>query len=124
MAIPKALIIDGVEVPVAYDGYTFSRNKVHSANTGRNQAGKMVGTILAIKDKVEVTLIPQTPAQIKVLDNVISSLTMFHSVKALYPDGTQKTITAYFGDVSYHYLSQALGDGGLITGTKISIIEQ
>ena len=124
MADIKALIIGGVEVPVAYDGYTYSRNKVHSANTGRNQAGQMVGTILAIKDKVEVTLVPQTPAQIKVLDNVISSLTMFHTVKALYVDGTSKTIKAYFGDVSYHYLTRANSDGGLITGTKISIIEQ
>lgn len=120
----KALVIGGIEVPVASDGYTLTRNKIHSENTGRTQSGKMVGTILDIKDKIEVTLTPINPTQAKAIDNVISSKTMFHNVKALYVDGTQKTIRAYFGDASYHWLSQGLGDGGLITGVKISIIEQ
>lgn len=120
----KALVINGIEIPVASDGYTLTRNKIHSANTGRTKSGEMVGTILAIKDKVEVTLTPITPAQAQAIDDVISSKTMFHSVKALYVNGTQKTIKAYFGDASYHWLSQALGDGGVITGVKISVIEK
>ena len=120
----KALVIGGVEVPVAADGYTLTRNKIHSENTGRTQSGNMVGTILAIKDKVEVTLTPINPQQAKAIDDVISSMTMFHSVKALYVDGTQKTLTAYFGDASYHWLSQDIGDGGIITGVKISIIQK
>ena len=42
----------------------------------------------------------------------------------LYVDGSQKEITIYMGDASYHWLSAAIGNGGLITGVKISCIEK
>nr|DAE56271.1 MAG TPA: hypothetical protein [Bacteriophage sp.] len=32
----SAVIIEGVTFPVAYNGYTYSRNKIWSKNTGRN----------------------------------------------------------------------------------------
>ena len=42
----SAVIIEGVTYPVAYNGYTYSRNKIWSKNTGRNDYGEMVGTIV------------------------------------------------------------------------------
>ena len=121
----KALKINGVEFPVKYDGYTLSRNKIWSTNTGRNNAGNMVGTILAIKNKVEVELVPITPQKAQILDNVLSDINNpFPTAKVLYLNGIEKEMTIYTGDVSYHWLSQAIGDGGLITGIKVSCIEK
>jgi transcription antitermination factor NusA-like protein len=121
----KALIINGVEFPVKYDGYTLSRNKIWSTNTGRNNAGNMVGTILAIKNKVEVELVPMTPQKAQILDNVLSDINNpFPTAKVLYLNGIEKEMTIYTGDVSYHWLSQAIGNGGLITGIKVSCIEK
>ena len=124
MALPKALVIDGLEIPVAYDGYSLTRNKIHSANTGRTNSGKMVGTIIAIKDKIEATLTPLNPQQAQAIDRYVSDIdNMFQNVKALYLDGTEKEMTVYFGDVTYHYMSSSV-NGGMITGVSVHLIEQ
>ena len=120
----ETLEVEGIVFKVAYNGYTYGRNKIHSSNTGRTNSGTMVGTILAIKDKVEVTLVPMNPATAKEIDSVVSSTTMFHKANVLYLDGTSKELEIYFGDVSYHYLSRNLGDNGLITGVSVSLIER
>lgn len=125
MTRPKALIINGIEFPVAFKGYKHSRNKIWSTNTGRTESGKMVGTIIAIKNKVEVSLAPITPEKAAILDSVISDMNNpFPRAKILNVDGTQKEITIYTGDVSYEWISTTIGNGGLITGIKISCIEQ
>ena len=67
-------MIEGVKFPVAYNGYTYSRNKIWSKNTGRNDYGEMVGTIVDIKDKVELQLPPLTGEQALLLDNVVSDI--------------------------------------------------
>ena len=83
MAQARAIIINGYEFPIKYNGYKHSRNKIHSANTGRNNNGNMVGTILAIKDKFECELAPITPAQAKQIDDIFNSTTMFFDAKVL-----------------------------------------
>ena len=128
MAEAKAVIIGGVEFPIAAGGYTVSRNKIWSTNTGRNNAGNMVGTIIAIKTKVEVELVPITPAQAKAIDNVVSDINNpFPTADILYLDGTRKTLTVYLSDnIPYKWKSRALGENGagLITGVKLSLIEK
>ena len=125
MSTVNALIINGVEFPVKSDGYTLSRNKIWSSNTGRNNAGNMVGTILAIKNKVEVELVPISPEKAQILDNVISDINNpFPIAKVLYLNGVEKEMTIYTGDASYHWLSQAVGKNGMITGVKLSCIEK
>ena len=127
MTQAKAVILNGVEFPIAYNGYKLSRNKVWSSNTGRTNSGKMVGTIIAIKNKVEVTFVPLTPAQAKIIDDVVSDINNpFQMAHVLYVDGSQKEMTVYTGDVSYAWLSRAIGDNGdgLITGVTLSLIEQ
>lgn len=124
MAVPKAIVIDGQEIPVAYDGYTLTRNKIHSANTGRTNSGKMVGTIIDIKDKIEATLTPINPTQAQLIDKYVSDIdNMFQKVNVLYLDGKEKEMTVYFGDVSYHYMSSTV-NGGIITGVSVHLIEQ
>ena len=123
----KAVILSGVEFPIAYDGYKISREKIWSSNTGRNNAGKMVGTIIAIKNKVEISLVPLTPAQAKLIDEVVSDMEHpFQTATVLFVDGTQKEMTVYTGDISYAWLSRAIGSNGdgLITGVTLSLIEQ
>lgn len=121
----KAVVIGGIEVPVAYNGYVFFKNKIHSVNTGRTNTGKMVGTIVDIKKKAEVTLIPISPLQADAIDRIVSDAdNMFQQVEILTTSGNREIMTAYFGDISYPWLSTTLGDGGLIQGIKFSIIEQ
>lgn len=121
----KALIINNVEFPAKYNGYTVSRNKIWSKNTGRNNNGNMVGTIITIKTKAEIELAPITPAKAKIIDSIVSNINdPFPTAKLLYLDGTQKTVIIYTGDISYPFLSSTLNDEGLIVGTKLSVIEK
>ena len=100
----SAVIIEGVTFPVAYNGYTYSRNKIWSKNTGRNDYGEMVGTIVAIKDKVELQLPPLTGGQALLLDNVVSDENNpFPTAQVLFLGGQQKEMTIYTGDVTYPY---------------------
>lgn len=121
-----ALIINGVSFPFKYDGYKISYNKIWSANTRRTNAGNMVGTIVCIKRKIEGTLIPITPSQAATLNAVMSSTTPFATATYLDADGTNKTFTGYFGDISFPYLGSKIGknNNGLIKDVQVSFIEQ
>lgn len=121
----KAVSIKGNELPIAYNGYKLTKNKIHSVNTGRTNTGKMVGTIIAIKRKAEVTLIPLSPSQADEVDQIVSDIdNMFQEVEMLTTSGKREKVMAYFGDIEYPWVSTVLGDGGIIQGIKFSIIEQ
>lgn len=125
MAQIKALIINGVEFPIAYNGYTYTRAKVWSKNTGRNDYAEMVGTIVGIKDKIEIQLPPLTGEQAKMLDDVVSDINNpFPTAKVLFLGGQQKEMTIYTGDVTYPFLTRAKNEDGLIVGAKLSVIEK
>ena len=80
---------------------------------------------MAIKNKIEVVLRPITPEEAEIIDTIISDIdNPFKTAKILYLDGTQKNITIYTGDVTYEWLSGAIGDKGLIKGISFSCIEQ
>ena len=54
----------------------------------------LVGTILAIKDKVEVELVPITPQKAQILDSVLSDINNpFPTAKVLYLNGIEKEMT-------------------------------
>lgn len=125
MAQIKALIINGVEFPIAYNGYTYTRTKVWSKNTGRNDYAEMVGTIVGIKDKIEIQLPPLTGEQAKMLDDVVSDINNpFPTAKVLFLGGQQKEMTIYTGDATYPFLTRAKNEDGLIVGAKLSVIEK
>lgn len=118
---------DGGYVKFDFDGngYTYSRNKIWSKNTGRNDYGEMVGTIVDIKDKVELQLPPLTGEQALLLDNVVSDIdNPFPTAQVLFLGGQQKEMTIYTGDVTYPYLTRAKNEDGLIVGAKLSLIQK
>lgn len=125
-SLPKALIIGGVTFPVKYKGYNLTRNKIWSANTGRNNLGDMVGTLIKIKTKAEVTLTPMSLEQAGIIDNIISDVSNpFPTAKMLYVDGTQKDITIYTGDVNYNVDGTSINNGkGLVSSVTFSVIEK
>lgn len=107
----KELYVDGVQLPTPkLEGLTITENKMWSANTGRlESSGEMVGTIVAIKQKLEIKWPPLTMEQVKKIRNIVSSLTPFHRVKYTDMTGTVAELTAYFGDPSYTVYSYSEG---------------
>ena len=90
-----AVVIEGVRFPVAYNGYTYSRNKIWSGE------------------------------QALLLDNVVSDVdNPFPTAQVLFLGGTQKEMTIYTGDVTYPYLTRAKNEDGLIVGAKLSLIQK
>lgn len=121
----NAVVIEGVTFPVAYNGYTYSRNKIWSKNTGRNDYGEMVGTIIALKDKVELELPPLTGEQAKMLDDVVSNVdNPYPTATVLFLGGDSKTLTIYTGDITYPFMTRGLNEDGLIVGATLSLIEK
>lgn len=121
-----ALIIDGVEIPFKYNGYNLQKNKIWSANTRRNNNGEMVGTIVALKRKIEGTLVPIEPRTAAILDEKLASNTEFFECQYLDVDGTMKTFIGYLGDVEYPFLGTNLDGHGrtLIRDVRVAVIEK
>ena len=107
----KEILVDGVQLPTpALDGLTITTNKIWSANTGRlENTGEMAGTIVAMKRKIEIKWPVLTMDKVKIIEDAVSSMTPFHTLK--YTDMTGQTveITAYFGDPSYVLYSYSQG---------------
>lgn len=105
------LYINGVKMPTpALEGVTISREKIWSANTGRTAAGKMVGTVVAIKTTLKIKWPPLTPAQVAVIEGVVSDGAHPY-VPVKYTDATGQTVTKtmYFGTPTYTVYSWANG---------------
>ena len=121
----RNLTIHGVEMPTPmHKGVKISTNKVWSANTGRTSTGKMVGTIVAVKAKLEIKWPPLTEDQVALIEAAVSDReNPFVPVSYTDMAGNTVTKTMYFGDVSYSQYSWA---GGLryITDVAVSAIEQ
>lgn len=119
------LKINGVKMPTPkHNGVTYSENKVWSTNTGRNMNGDMVGTIVAIKKKVEIEFPVLTPAEVELINTHVSSKNNpFVPVSITSPMGDTKTFTCYFGDLAYPIYGLIKGKY-CVNGFKLSGIEQ
>ena len=94
------LKINGTTVPSpSANGFTVSKNKIWSRNTGRNSQGDMVGTIIAIKTSVDITWNVLSPSEVALIDSLVS-------------------------DVSYPIYGTNMYGEKIITGTQLSGIEQ
>lgn len=105
------LYINGVKMPTpALEGVTISREKIWSANTGRTAAGKMVGTVVAVKTTIKIKWPPLTPAQVAVIEGEVSDKDHPY-VPVKYTDATGQTVTKtmYFGTPTYTVYSWANG---------------
>ena len=107
----KEIFVDGVQLPTpALDGLTITTNKIWSANTGRlENTGEMAGTIVAMKRKIEIKWPILTMEKVKIIEDAVSSMTPFHTLKYTDMTGQIVEITAYFGDPSYVLYSYSQG---------------
>lgn len=104
------LTIGGVKMPTpAVEGLSISREKIWSANTGRTGSGRMVGSIVAIKTKVSIRWPVLTMAQVRTIENAVSSGAEFLTLSYTDMTGTTKSLSGYFGAPSYTIYSYAQG---------------
>lgn len=99
----SALTVDGVELPPPkVRGLKITPEKVWSANAGRTGSAEMVGTIVAIKHKLEIAWPPLTAAQADVIEGVASDVEHpFRSLSYTTVTGQTGTIIVYFGSPTY-----------------------
>jgi hypothetical protein len=119
-----ALTVDGVALPApAADGVTISKEKLWSQDTGRSASGQLNGTIVAQKVTLSVKWPPLTPQEARIIDDIASSGTAFHSVKYTDIDGRTYTIEMYFGSPSGTWGSWAEG-AQYVTDYAVDMIER
>lgn len=119
------LIMDGITMPTPkYNGFKISKNKIWSRNTGRNDFGDMVGTIIKIKRKVEITFPPLTVQQTALLDSVVSSISPYHSLSYTDETGNITTMTVYFNDPIYPILGTNINGKQINDGVGVNAIEK
>ena len=111
--------------PISADGLKEDIQKIWSTNTGRTVKGKMVGTIVATKRKIEVNYKVLTKEQVKTISNVMDSKTEWHDVE-FYSVAENKVVSfkGYFGDSAYPVYGTSINGDVLVTGVGFSIIEQ
>ena len=119
-----AISFGGVEMPApkVNGGVVETYEDVWSANTGRNGAGRMVGTLVATKAKLKFSWNALTWAEAAKIKSAIYGKGF---TTCTYPgvDGTTRTIRGYFGTPTF---SQYSWVDGLRWATAISVnfIEQ
>lgn len=119
------LKINGVTMPTPkLNGVNYSENKIWSTNTGRNMNGDMVGTIVAIKKKVEIEFPVLTPNEVKLINTQVSSKSNpYVPVEITSPMGGTETFTCYFGDLVYPVYGLIKGEY-CVNGFKLDGIEK
>lgn len=125
LLIVTALTIDGVVMPAPkIGGLKFKPEKVWSQNTQRTADTTMVGTILAIKNTVDISWPPLTAEQVATIEAVVSNKGK-PFVPMTYTDqqGRTKTINVYFGTPSYTGFERINGQW-MVTDASVSGIEQ
>lgn len=103
------LYIDDELMPEpAFQGISFSDEKVWSANTARSTSGRMNGSIVALKKTRSLQFPPLTRYELNQLNSVINSKTEWHTIE--YTDVEDNTIfkfECYFGTPTYNIYSAA-----------------
>ena len=118
------ITVDGVELPTpAADGVTISKEKLWSQDTGRSASGLLNGTIVAQKVTLNLKWPPLTPQEAKIIDDLASSGTEFHTVRYTDIAGSTYTKTMYFGTPSGTWGSWANG-AQYVTDYAVNLIER
>lgn len=118
--------MNGIQLPSPkLEGVSFSSEKIWSKNTGRPTNGTMVGDIVAIKKTISVEFPPLYPAQINVLESVVSNKDLPFFPFEFNDGETETTIrkTVYAGPTSYKLYSWLNGIR-YYTGYKIDLVER
>lgn len=120
------LKFNNVDLPCPKQGgFTITKSKIWSGNMGRNDNGEMVGTIKAVKRKIEIEWPLLAPEQIQMIDNIVSNpKEPFVPIEYTDECGNTTRITGYFEDVSYPVYSLNVLGKQVMTGVKVSGIER
>ena len=108
--------------PKSNGGLTETCEDIWSANTGRNESGTMVGTLVATKTKLRISWNALSWEQAALIRSAVCGKGF---TTCTYPgiDGSAHTITGYFGTPTFSHYSWA---DGLRSATAITVdfIEQ
>lgn len=118
------LKLNNIEMPSPkLEGVSFSDEKIWSKNTGRPTSGKMVGDIICVKKTIHIEFPPLSPAQVKLIDSVVSNKALpFFNFE--YNDGTESyTYEVYAGAPSKKLYSIVEGIN-YYTGYQVELIER
>jgi hypothetical protein len=108
----------------ALGGMTITSEKIWSSNTGRSSSGKMLGTIVAIKSKINIKWGVLTTEEVAVIEKVVSNRSKpFVTMKYTDMTGTTVTKTVYFGTPSYTWYSWD-ANNQFVTDVTVDGIEQ
>lgn len=119
----QALYVDDVQLRTPrLDGIKVTQNKIWSANTGRLElTAKMVGTIVAVKQKLEISWPEMTMAEVNTIEAIVSATNPWHTLKYVDMTGQTKELEVYFGDPSYTIRSPAMDR---VNNVSVSAIER
>lgn len=103
------------------DGLTISKEKIWGPKTGRGSDGTMLGDLVSIKYKLQITWPPLTAAQSATIDRAVSNA--FFPVTFTDPaTGGRTTITCYAGAPSYNVYSYVNGVK-MCSGVQVDLIQ-
>jgi hypothetical protein len=105
-----------------FQGITFTKEKIWSKNTGRTASGKMVGDVIAIKTKMEITFPPLSGEQVMKLDAALEPA----FIEVYFKDPRKNaytTKTFYAGTPSYPVYSYAKKLPEYV-GVAVDLVEQ
>lgn len=122
------LKFDGINMPPPkQNGFTTGHNKIWSKNTRRNDNAEMVGTILAIKKKVEIEWAVLYGNDTSIINSVVNDVgTPYHTISYTDEEGNTDSFVGYFGDITHPMYSANVDGRGtvMITGTKVDFIQK
>lgn len=105
---------------IADSGFQWERNDIDSPNSGRDMNGTMRRSIVARKDKMQITCRSITSNQLTQLFNALASTTI--SVTYTVPGGSSRTSTFYNSKKSAGVV-QDIGNEILYDGVSFDLIE-
>ena len=105
-----------------WQGATYSRQAVDSANTGRNQEGDLIRDLITQKDKWKLEFIPCTSTELNALLTTIDGA-FFQFTAPNVGSTTTDTKTFYVGDRTATMLKLVLG-GESLWDVSFDIIER
>ena len=89
---------------IAWQGLTFSRNDVDAPDAGRDMSGLMHRGRVAIKEKMNITTVQLTKAQVATLSTLLLPETIQVRVTPYPQTNAAKTMTMYSNNVKTTYI--------------------
>lgn len=89
---------------IAWQGLTFSRNDIDGPTAGRDMKGDMHRDRVAVKEKINITTVQLTRAQIKKLHNLLAPATISVRVTPYTTTNDAKTFAMYSNNVKSTYI--------------------